>query len=71
MNLPQPNNREKQAIKQLAVNGQFDTLIEYLERVLNEIRINNDDLPSDEIQIGQGRAKSVKGLLIILKSLIK
>tara|TARA_X000001316_G_C920883_1_gene35118 strand:+ start:411 stop:551 length:141 start_codon:yes stop_codon:yes gene_type:complete len=46
-------------------------LIEYLERVLNEIRINNDDLPSDEIQIGQGRAKSVKGLLIILKSLIK
>jgi len=71
MNLPQPNNREKQAIKQLAVNGQFNTLIEYLERVLNEIRINNDDLPSNEIQIGQGRAKSVKGLLIILKSLIK
>lgn len=71
MNLPQPNSREKQAIKQLAVNGQFNTLIEYLERVLNEIRINNDDLPSDEIQIGQGRAKSVKGLLIILKSLIK
>ena len=71
MNLPQPNNREKQAIKQLAVNGQFDTMIEYLERVLNEIRINNDDLPSDEIQIGQGRAKSVKGLLVILKSLIK
>jgi len=67
MNLPKPVDQEKQALKQMSTNGHLRALNSYLERVLTDIRIHNDDLPRDEIQIGQGMAKSVKSLITIFK----
>ncbi len=72
MNLPKPNKQEKQAINQLAHNwDNFNILISYIERCLNEVRIANDDLGKDEIQVGQGIARGVKSILQNLKDLVK
>ncbi|QDP63514.1 MAG: hypothetical protein GOVbin4551_6 [Prokaryotic dsDNA virus sp.] len=69
--MSQPNKEEKPLIRNLVRQQNFQVLMNYLERTLQEIRKLNDNLPIEEIQIGQGRAKSINNLIEILKDLAK
>jgi hypothetical protein len=69
--MKRPNQRQSDAIRQLAVNGPlFGELVGWLRDSLAHEREGNDTRPLENIQVGQGRAQALNEEITILEDLV-
>jgi hypothetical protein len=70
--MKRPNQRQSDAIRQLAINGPlFGELVNWLRDSLAHEREGNDTRPLESIQVGQGRAQALNEEIAILEDLVK